>query len=496
MKLKHGVFSENSVLRDLHIKPLRILLVFFLTALLGTVETWLWAGSQAGWPISNGSGLEAGFSGAATFADLDSDGDLEVVAGSRDGKVYAWHHDGTAVVGWPVITGSYVITSPAIGNLDVDTEMEVVFSSNDGFLYAVNHDGAALPGWPILADRSIQHAGGPYRQPSPALVDVDGDERLDVVFSSNEHMCTYAFNSGGQAISGWPQAWSGGEFGAYTPAVGDLDGDGDIEIATGVVHADGSLTYNKIYVWNHDGTAVDGWPIIVEDYYWSPFNSIVMADVDADGMGEIVAADAMNVYVFEMNGDMVPGWPHEGEFIDSLDRSLAIANLDDDRQLEIVVDYQQDLLVFDADGSILDLYPVSIEDLSWPAIADIDNDGRNEIIVVGGFLSGDVFAFNEDGTVVDGFPLATEGFTNSVAIILDLDSDGDLEVGVGSYGGPPTPLAFYMWDVSAQVNPNLMEWPMFRQDQYNSGYYTKRIIFADSFETGDMTMWSPPGPTQ
>ena len=51
-----------------------------------------------GWPQP----VEGGIKAAAAIADLDGDGMDEVLVGASDGRLYAWHHDGTVVEGWPV----------------------------------------------------------------------------------------------------------------------------------------------------------------------------------------------------------------------------------------------------------------------------------------------------------------------------------------------------------------------------------------------------------
>ena len=51
----------------------------------------------AGWPQAVDGGIRA----AATVSDIDGDGSPEVLVGAADGKLYAWHANGTAVTGWP-----------------------------------------------------------------------------------------------------------------------------------------------------------------------------------------------------------------------------------------------------------------------------------------------------------------------------------------------------------------------------------------------------------
>jgi len=88
--------------------------------------------------------------------------------------VHAWSHTGAYLPGWPVRTGNYVLSSPAIGDIDEDGSPEVVVGCNDGKLHAWNGDGTRVPGWPVLI-RDDWGNTGPLNFASPVLANFDFD---------------------------------------------------------------------------------------------------------------------------------------------------------------------------------------------------------------------------------------------------------------------------------------------------------------------------------
>ncbi|MEM3512382.1 MAG: FG-GAP-like repeat-containing protein, partial [Candidatus Jordarchaeales archaeon] len=171
---------------------------------------------------------------------------------SDDFCVYAWHHDGSLVNGWPKQTGYYVVSSPALGDLDGDGDIEVVVGSGDGKVYAWHHDGSLVNGWPKKTGNSVDS--------SPALGDLDGDGDLEVVVGSNDRN-VYAWHHDGSLVNGWPKQT--GDIVWSSPALGDIDGDGNIEVVVG------SDDFN-VYVFDCPGeniTITMPWPMFRHDTY-------------------------------------------------------------------------------------------------------------------------------------------------------------------------------------------------------------------------------------
>jgi hypothetical protein len=384
------------------------------------------------------------------LGDLDGDGILEVMIGCPDDKVYAWHHDGTLVAGWPQTTGAEVVSSPALGDLDGDGKLDVVVGSEDGKVYASHGDGSPVAGWP--------QSTGSWVSSSPALGDLDGDGHLEVVVGSQDNN-VYAWHANGSPVAGWPQATGG--WVASSPALGDLDGDGYLEVVVG-------CTDHKVYAWHHDGTSVAGWPQTTGGIGWG---SPALGDLDGDGHLEVVVgSDAgnpgENVYAWHHDGTPVAGWPQStgGE----VSSSPALGDLDGDGHLEVVVG-SGDLHVYawHHDGTPVAGWPQFTAAGGYvnssPALGDLDGDGNLEVVV--GSYDNKVYAWHGDGTPVTGWPQATGGYVDSSPALGDLDGDGRLEVVVGSYDWK-----VYAWTCDAQT-ADLLPWPMFRHDAQHTGLH-------------------------
>ncbi len=89
--------------------------------------------SLPGWPID----LEADIVSSPCFADLDGDGDPEVVAATDMGDVLAFHLDGSNVEYFPISNGFPFSGSPMITNLDEDGDLEILAGSG-GNLYVID----------------------------------------------------------------------------------------------------------------------------------------------------------------------------------------------------------------------------------------------------------------------------------------------------------------------------------------------------------------------
>lgn len=292
--------------------------------------------------------------------------------------------------------GTLLRGAPAVADLGLTPGWKsIVFGTTTGQLFVVLYDGATAsvaPGFPVTLPARIDG--------TPAVGDVTGDGIPDIVvgYGSNDNpvgspggIRAYTRAGGliwGRALDGTPRSFRNEVVGA--PAIGDVDGDGQAEVAFGAFDA-----YAYV-VKGSDGTNEAGWPVDVRDTIWS---SPALHDLDLDGKLEVIlGVDAH-----------LEGPPH---------------NTPDGGCLH----------VWRSTGARYDGFPVCVDQtiFSAPAVGDIDGDGKPEIVFGTGTFyplrQHKVYALECNGTPVPGWPVSVDGEVSTAPALADLTGDGVPEV--------------------------------------------------------------------
>jgi len=239
---------------------------------------------------------------SVAVADVDGDTDLEIVTGGyyndkfRDvAQLVVW--DGTTLAVENIRTWYWTsdtrINSVAVADVDDDTDMEIVtggyyFNGVRDVAQLVTWDGATL----ALEPLTVWYWTGNTRINSVAIGDVDGDGADEIVtggyYTDGVKIAQLVVWNGTsmtvENLSSW--YWTA-ETVINSGAIGNVDGDGDVEIVTGGYYFDGVRDVAQLVVW--DGSTLEVEPLTV--WYWTSdtrINSVAIGNVDADVSEEIV----------------------------------------------------------------------------------------------------------------------------------------------------------------------------------------------------------------
>jgi hypothetical protein len=247
--------------------------------------------------------MGAGYNfGSPALADLDHDGKNDIIYGSTDGFLYAWHSDTTTVAGFPVDLHGSITASVAVGYLDgpSDTQLDIVVCTNNDSLFVIGANGSRRASFP-----KHMWFSGTSKTPSPALADMNNDGYLDIVIADT-HGGIYAFDRLGFFVLPWANIRYS-SLTAYasesSPVIADINGDGKPDVIMG--DEDKNLTALS------NGAVLPGFPIVLNgEVRGTPG----VCDCDGDGKTEIVLADwDRNLYMWDYDYPFSPGhtppWP-------------------------------------------------------------------------------------------------------------------------------------------------------------------------------------------
>ncbi len=315
-----------------------------------------------------------------TLADLDNDGVDEIIYGIYN-KLYALKGDGSIL--WERTISGTIILPPTAVDLDGDGTVEIVLNTGGipdaGRVYLMDNNGNDLPGWPLNFD---DH----WMINAPAAADVDGDGILDIVTGervSSDLGRVHAVKMDGSPInSNWPVEINATP--GFTPSIGDVNGDGTPNVVI-------AASKGTMYVFDNQGQVLPGFPVTTPNVSYS-YQSPILADLDNDGNLEIIGSnhgDAPGFYVMESDGSYRSGWP----------------------------------------------IPLGGWTYSPPTVLDVDDDGIFDIFMSDRITSSTpgvplpvIYGLDPAGNNLPNFPIEKYGGTEGVLSIADVNNDGVLDI--------------------------------------------------------------------
>lgn len=288
------------------------------------------------------------------------------------------------------------------------------------------------------------------------LADIDNDGIDEILYGINNKL--YALKGDGTIL--FEKTVSGTIL--LPPSVADLDGDGTLEIA---VNTGGVPNAGRVYLLDPTGTDLPGWPLNFNDHWM--INAPALADVDGDGtldivFGERVSSNQGFVHAVKMDGMPInANWPVEVAATPAFTPS--IADVDNDGNNDVVIAASSaGMYIFDNQGQVFPGFPVVDPNVKYsyqsPILADLDDDGDLEII---GSNHGDApgfYVMEHDGSYRPGWPIPLGGWTYSPPTVLDVDGDDVFEIFMSdriTSGTPGVPLpVIYGLDPGGNNLPN------------------------------------------
>ncbi len=237
--------------------------------------------------------MDVGRQSRPVVADIDGDGDMDLFVGAYDGRVLAYRNTGTVsapvfekdtTLTVPVPEGEF-IASPAFADLDGDGDLDLLVGFFTGRLSLFENTGTALSPDFVLATSSFANIDI-GNNASPCFGDVDGDHDVDLLVGRNDGRVSLFRNFGttsafqfhtDSVVANYLPSSVGND---AVPQCLDMDHDGDLDIMAG-------NKSGELYYFENRGSATSPSFVLITSGYKAIKTTLNAApcfsDIDADG---------------------------------------------------------------------------------------------------------------------------------------------------------------------------------------------------------------------
>lgn len=189
----------------------------------------------------------------------------------------------------------------------------------------------------------------------------------------------------------------------------------------------------RLHAWSYLGNSIPGFPV---NLGMETRSTPAAADLDGQpGKEVIILSGDSRVFAIRKDGTSLSGFPALQPWVDWVSSSAAVGDIDGDLSPDIVVSNKKGLYVLNRDGTVKPGWPYFFTQpsISSPALGCINGDGYHEVVIANG---NKLYAFNYNGTLVSGFPVViSSGQVQSSPIIADLDGRAGGEILIASPEG-------------------------------------------------------------
>ncbi|HET6201351.1 MAG TPA: FG-GAP-like repeat-containing protein [Planctomycetota bacterium] len=395
---------------------------------------------------------ESDLTQAVAVGDVDGDGDLDAFVGNGGQQSRLYLNDGTGVFTDVTATNLPALldntTAVALGDVDGDGDLDAFVGNgfqqnrlylNGGTGVFTDVTATNLPS-PIQGTRAV------------ALGDVDGDGDLDAFGgnASGQGQQDRLFLNGGAGVFTDVTATNLPALPDETRAValGDVDGDGDLDafVGNGVFFP---ASKNRLYLNGGTGVFTDvtatNLPALLDDT-----RAVALGDMDGDGDLDVFVGNYQQQNRLDLNVGT-------GVFTDVTATNLpgllgntqavTLGDVDGDGDLDAFIGNtgpflggQNRLYLNEGTGVFTDVTATNLPglvDVTWAvALGDVDGDGDLDAFVGNYVQQNRLYLNGGTGIFTDVTVTSLPALMNATRAVAlgDVDGDGDLDAFVGNYG--------------------------------------------------------------